>query len=82
MDLNLRIILLMILPLILAITLHEAAHAYAARHFGAAGFVCRFYGGRRCWISLRLGKTCADYYTKFQKCTHGYANDGIGRAFV
>ncbi|MBR7001542.1 MAG: site-2 protease family protein [Neisseriaceae bacterium] len=34
MDLNLRIILLMILPLILAITLHEAAHAYAARHFG------------------------------------------------
>ena len=33
-ELNLRIILLMILPLILAITLHEAAHAYAARHFG------------------------------------------------
>ena len=33
-ELNLRIILLMILPLILAITLHEAAHAYTARHFG------------------------------------------------
>ena len=34
MDLNLQQFLLMILPLILAITLHEAAHAYAARHFG------------------------------------------------
>lgn len=34
MNLNLQQILLMILPLILAITLHEAAHAYAARHFG------------------------------------------------
>lgn len=34
MDLNFQQILLMILPLILAITLHEAAHAYAARHFG------------------------------------------------
>lgn len=34
MDLNLQQFLLMILPLILAITLHEAAHAYAARHYG------------------------------------------------
>ena len=34
MNLNLQNILLMILPLILAITLHEAAHAYAARYFG------------------------------------------------
>ena len=31
---DLQQFLLMILPLILAITLHEAAHAYAARHYG------------------------------------------------
>ena len=34
MDLNFQQFLLLILPLILAITLHEAAHAYAARHYG------------------------------------------------
>ncbi|MBR6027134.1 MAG: site-2 protease family protein [Neisseriaceae bacterium] len=33
-DFNLQAMLLMIIPLLLAITLHEAAHAYAARHFG------------------------------------------------
>ena len=33
-DLNLQQLLLILLPLLLAITLHEAAHAYVARHFG------------------------------------------------
>ncbi len=34
MNFDIAQILLMIVPMVLAITLHEAAHAYAARHYG------------------------------------------------
>lgn len=33
-NFNLGIFLLAVLPVLLAITVHEAAHGYAARHYG------------------------------------------------